>query len=469
MVHGRIPKNVFGNLDIYVPSMVPAGGVHSSHPDTSRAARVLGIDYADAVTGFAFRGRHGTAIITGAVVAESCRDAIEEVISAFETEMEEEEEARRVLEALRMWKKFLVGLRIRERIQGYEIEGERNVADEIRRDEEGDAYEDNGGGFVSDREMTTYSKPTSAGHSGQSPGTYDEEGGGGFLLSDAENVDDGAILDEHEMIDGSYNNDRRNDDQDQEVGFIADVDNNSDDSRMLGAGEHKPKISKIRSLPQRANQYKLPVNEDSEGTFQEPHYEAFEANKLKAPIKRSQLRHENARQTPKAPRTYGRSFHDETHSITNSGYLSRTTKSTDPNNSPSPSKPYLPDAEMAEALALQQIHDRESLELPPMQIDQQKTYVEKSDVAPSTARQQRSSSSSPPPNALPISVARNSSPPPQETREVVNPDSGSLLQQGPHRVKSKRRPTEDDESEDAGSLLSRDPSDEDADPGWLDY
>lgn len=467
MVGDRIPKNVFGNLDIYVPSMVPAGGVHIPHPDTSRAARVLGIDYADAVTGFAFRGRHGTAILTGAVVAESCRDAIEEVISAFETEMEQEEEARRILEALRMWKKFFVGLRIRERIQGYEIEGERNAGSEITRDEEEDAYDDNGGGFVPDREVTTHSKPNSADHSGQSPSTYDEDGGGGFLLSDTENGDDGAPLDEHE-IGGSHKDDFRNDDQDQEARFIADEDSNFDDSRMIGAGERKPKSSKIRSLPQRADQYKLFMDENSESTFQEPHSQAFETNNLHAPIKRSQLRHETARQTPKIPKPYGRSFHDETHSITDNGYLSQTMKSTNPNNPPSSSNPYLLDAEMAEALALQQIHDRESQGLPPTQMNQQETYVEESDVAPSTTRQQRSVSSSSPLTALPAFPARTSSPPPQENREAVNPDSRSPLEQGPHKVESER-PTDDDQSEDADSLLSRDPSDEDADPGWLDF
>ena len=119
MINGRVPKNVYGNLDVYVSSMIPEGGCHIRHPDTSRAARILGVDYADAVTGFSFRGRHGTAVITGAVVAESCRDAIEEVISALEIERQEEEEEGRILEVLRTWKKFLVGLRIRQIIKGY--------------------------------------------------------------------------------------------------------------------------------------------------------------------------------------------------------------------------------------------------------------------------------------------------------------------------------------------------------------
>jgi hypothetical protein len=28
IVNGRVPKNSYGNLDIYVPSMVPPGGAH---------------------------------------------------------------------------------------------------------------------------------------------------------------------------------------------------------------------------------------------------------------------------------------------------------------------------------------------------------------------------------------------------------------------------------------------------------
>ena len=124
VVGGRVPKNLYGNLDVYVPSMVPPGGVHIAHPDTARVARLLGVDYSDVVTGFEFKGRHGTAVIKGAVVALEYQEAVQEVITGLEHEKAQAEEERRSLEALRMWKRFLAGLRIRERIAGYEIEGE---------------------------------------------------------------------------------------------------------------------------------------------------------------------------------------------------------------------------------------------------------------------------------------------------------------------------------------------------------
>ena len=138
VVNGRVPRNVYGNLDVYVPSMVPKGGVHLPYSDTARAAKVLGIDYADAVTGFEFRGRHGTAVVKGAVVAEEYRDAVEAVIEGFRDEEREMAENKRRLIALRMWKKFMVGLRIKERVDTYKEEGEDDSDSDVYMEDEED-------------------------------------------------------------------------------------------------------------------------------------------------------------------------------------------------------------------------------------------------------------------------------------------------------------------------------------------
>lgn len=189
VVKGRVPKNVYGNLDIYAPTMVPAGGSHILHPETARAARTLGIDYSDAVTGFSFKGRHGTAIINGAVVAIEFREAVQEVLHAYEDEMADEEAHRRSAEALRFWKRLLAGLRIRERINGYEIEGERKALDEIMgavdevENEEDES--DGGGGFFPDSTVEDTTEPI-AGQFGQYNGTceQDETSPGGFPTED---------------------------------------------------------------------------------------------------------------------------------------------------------------------------------------------------------------------------------------------------------------------------------------------
>ncbi|KAK3673955.1 hypothetical protein LTR78_006157 [Recurvomyces mirabilis] len=124
VIRGKVPRNGFGNLDIYVPSMVPAGGAHIRHPLTQQAAKILRVDFADAVTGFKFKGRQGTAVIEGAIVAEQFADSVRNVIESLEWEAEEEKCKQRSLVALRLWARMLKGLRIQERVKSYRRPGE---------------------------------------------------------------------------------------------------------------------------------------------------------------------------------------------------------------------------------------------------------------------------------------------------------------------------------------------------------
>ena len=155
VTESKIPKNQYGNLDIYVPSMIPAGGAHIQHPAAARAAKMLGIDFADAVTGFKFSGRHGTAVTNGVIIAAKCVEAVREIITALEDEKAAIEQEKRSARALGIWKRLMTGLRIRERIEGYDIEGEpQNNKAGVEDGEEADAsdHEDGGGGFFADAE-----------------------------------------------------------------------------------------------------------------------------------------------------------------------------------------------------------------------------------------------------------------------------------------------------------------------------
>jgi xeroderma pigmentosum group C-complementing protein len=111
--------------------MVPPGGAHIRHPLTQQAARALKVDYADAVTGFKFQGRQGTAIIEGAVVPEEHRAAVLAVLEGLEQEALEEESRARSLLALRLWSRFMKGLRIAARVASYsEKVAAQDVGDE---------------------------------------------------------------------------------------------------------------------------------------------------------------------------------------------------------------------------------------------------------------------------------------------------------------------------------------------------
>lgn len=163
---GRIPKNAFGNLDLYVSSMIPPGSVHIRTMETAKAAKLLGVDYADAITGFKFQGRRGTAIVDGAVVAKEYQEAIQEVIHGLRWQVEQEEAQKREKEAVKMWKRFLVGLRVRERIMGYEVEGEdkdEKANQQVKEEMDADDGDNTGieqGGFMPDADQGPLAQPT---------------------------------------------------------------------------------------------------------------------------------------------------------------------------------------------------------------------------------------------------------------------------------------------------------------------
>ena len=92
----------------------------------------------------------------GVVVAIEYKEAIEAVIEGFRDEQVMEEERARSFAALKMWRHFLMSLRIKRRIDGYGEEGEEAdnaVAMEEVDDEEleSEEYSDyGGGGFIPD-------------------------------------------------------------------------------------------------------------------------------------------------------------------------------------------------------------------------------------------------------------------------------------------------------------------------------
>ena len=142
--NGIVPKNAYGNIDVYTPTMVPAGGSHIIRPSISIAAKFAGIDYADAVSGFDFIKRKANARLNGIVVA---KENVEGLLAVWEGMMErvqEEEERRSIQSALERWRRFVIRLGIRRRLE----ETHGKVDDrEIEAIHEMEKSEDTGGGF----------------------------------------------------------------------------------------------------------------------------------------------------------------------------------------------------------------------------------------------------------------------------------------------------------------------------------
>jgi xeroderma pigmentosum group C-complementing protein len=162
------------------------------------------VDYADAVTGFDFSGRRASARINGVVVSS---EAVEGLVCVWEGMMERVEgegERRRVAGVVERWRRFLVRMGIRARLEemhgkveemssGEEmreddvVRGRRGAAQSGLRDVRGDVEssdDDHGGGFVLQNEIDDEGECVP-----EDDGEDSEDGRGGFIYEE----DDGIL------------------------------------------------------------------------------------------------------------------------------------------------------------------------------------------------------------------------------------------------------------------------------------
>lgn len=176
--NGIIPKNDYGNIDCFVPSMVPRGAVHIPWSGTVRVCKKLGVDYAEAVTGFEFGSKMAVPVIEGVVVAEENEGLVTDAWMAEEAEKRKREQLKAEKRILQTWRKFLFGLRIAERV----------------REEYGGAMD------YAEDEVNPFAKQIRPGDRERLEETVheDEEDpadrGGGFLLPGEDGGDDGGLV-----------------------------------------------------------------------------------------------------------------------------------------------------------------------------------------------------------------------------------------------------------------------------------
>ncbi|THV88707.1 Rad4-domain-containing protein [Aureobasidium pullulans] len=190
--NGVIPKNAYNNIDVYVPSMVPKGAVHIPLRSTARICRKLNIDYAEACTGFEFGKQRAVPVITGVVVAVEHEDAVIDAWEIEEAERKRKEDVKRQATNLHLWRKFLMGLRIVERIRT-DYADRPNEVDEINpfvnRDKQKKKTPRDemtmGGGFLVSEDEAEDAKPEEH----KEEDTDLNLGGGGFMVEDEEEED----------------------------------------------------------------------------------------------------------------------------------------------------------------------------------------------------------------------------------------------------------------------------------------
>ncbi|XP_039333542.2 DNA repair protein complementing XP-C cells isoform X4 [Saimiri boliviensis] len=151
-VDGKVPRNEFGNVYLFLPSMMPVGCVQLNLPNLHRVARKLDIDCVQAITGFDFHGGYSHPVTDGYIVCEEFKDVL---LTAWENEqaiIEKKEKEKREKRALGNWKLLTKGLLIRERLK-------RRYGP---KSEAAASHSDAGGGLSSDEEEGTSSQAEAA-------------------------------------------------------------------------------------------------------------------------------------------------------------------------------------------------------------------------------------------------------------------------------------------------------------------
>lgn len=151
-----------------------------------RVCKRLQIDYAEAVVGFEFGHRMAVPVIQGVVVAQENYERVIEELEKDEAERQRKEDDKRRKASLGMWRKFLMGLRIADRmiqdyghldesvdVFGHDNEGHNQKGPDI----EGYA-EEMAGGFLPEgyeEEEDEKEKPTQTSSFFAAPAAYNED------------------------------------------------------------------------------------------------------------------------------------------------------------------------------------------------------------------------------------------------------------------------------------------------------
>lgn len=173
--NGIIPKNQYGNIDLFVEHMLPEGAAHVPYRGAVRVCKRLEIDFAEAVVDFEFGHRMAVPVIQGVVIAEEHFDRVMEELAKDEAEKKRKEDEKRRKVVLAMWRRLLMGMRIRERVQREygDVEEAVDVSrhsrggkETVTTDQAAGEEEDMAGGFLPED---------------YEDGQHQEDGGGGFM------------------------------------------------------------------------------------------------------------------------------------------------------------------------------------------------------------------------------------------------------------------------------------------------
>ncbi|KAI6647545.1 DNA repair protein complementing XP-C cells-like [Oopsacas minuta] len=116
VVDGKVPKNEFGNVELFQESMLPSGAAHVDIPGAAIVARKLGIDYALAMVGWEFHGIACHPVFRGVVVATENEGVLLEAWREGKEEKREKEKVVREKKVFERWRRVIRSALIKQRV-----------------------------------------------------------------------------------------------------------------------------------------------------------------------------------------------------------------------------------------------------------------------------------------------------------------------------------------------------------------
>ncbi|XP_065207496.1 DNA repair protein complementing XP-C cells homolog [Planococcus citri] len=116
--NGLVPRNSFGNVELFKPCMLPKGTVYLQIPGLMRIANKLSIDCAAAITGFEYSTNGWSyPVKDGFVVCEEFKDILLDAYNQEVEEAEKKEKQKREERVYANWRRLIKGMFIREKLK----------------------------------------------------------------------------------------------------------------------------------------------------------------------------------------------------------------------------------------------------------------------------------------------------------------------------------------------------------------
>ncbi|KRZ90378.1 DNA repair protein complementing XP-C cells -like protein, partial [Trichinella sp. T8] len=128
---GIVPKNEYGNVELYQMSMLPPGTVYMIQPGLLSIARKLNIDCAPAVVGWEFHCRSSHPIIEGCVVCKEHKEILEAAWLEEQVHIAVKEKERKTMRALKNWRKMVRSMLIKAKVEKKFLPSTKSAGSEL--------------------------------------------------------------------------------------------------------------------------------------------------------------------------------------------------------------------------------------------------------------------------------------------------------------------------------------------------